>query len=260
MKQAVIFSLENSNNEPNYEKLSLLLSKSLKDTNADVDVYCGIFTDRQPSKSVLDLLTENGTTIINDIRFRVEENSINYFLRNYCCYYFSHVVNLLEKYDRLIYLDIDVLVLSSLDEIDIPDNAVIVEQVPENILKFEKSYIGTVDYPLYYNWYSIINKTNKHIYDIDYINNTYLKESDKLVSQNINNSKLDIIHQTVGAYYPKHALNSNTVLFHYDGFIDSGNFYKLEDYDQPLYRKYFAYAAHVLNIKQENDKSFWNDI
>jgi hypothetical protein len=258
MKQAVIFALEDSKNEPNYEALSVLLTKSIHDNHGEVDIYCGVFTNRKPSSKIESMLTGSGVNIIYDQQFTVKDDSINYFLRNYCCYYFSHKHNLLEEYDRLIYLDIDVLVLRNLNNILLEDNAVLVEQVPTNILKFEESYIGTVNHPLYYNWISVVNNTNKHLWDIDYRANTYLKESDILVSQNINNSNLKIVHQDIGAYYPKHKLMPHTVAFHYDGFIDSGNFWRFEDFFPQMHKKYFAFAQHILNIKQENDKSFWN--
>jgi lipopolysaccharide biosynthesis glycosyltransferase len=258
MTQAVIFALEDSKNEPNYEKLALIMIKSLLDTNPDIDIYCGIFTNRTPSNKTIQALKDSGVHVIEDIQFEVAEDSINYFLRNYCCYYFTHLNNLLERYDRIIYLDIDVIVLDSLDKIQIPNNSILVEQVPDNILEFEKPYIGSIDHSLYYNWISVLNNTNKHVYDIDYYNNTHLKQSDILVSQNINNSDLKIIDQTIGAYYPKHELSNNTVVFHYDGFIDSGSFYKLEEHNKLVYKKYFTYAVHILNIVQENDKSFWH--
>jgi len=260
MNTAVIFALDNSTNEPQYDALSVLLTKSIQENSPGVDIYCGIFTQRKPSRIVRTFLDDARVNIIEDAKWIVEKDSINYFLRNYCCYYFTHEYNLLEKYDRVIYLDIDVLVLRNLQTINIPDNSVIVERVPDNILRFEESYIGTVSHPLYYNWISVVNETNKHIYDIDYDNNTYLKESDILVSKNINNSNLRIIDQEVGAYYPKSKLQPSTVAFHYDGFIDSGSFWRLEGFFPQMYKKYSAFAAHILNIKQENNKRFWDDI
>ncbi|MDA9953495.1 hypothetical protein N9D61_04040 [Planktomarina sp.] len=260
MKTAVIFSLERSNNEPQYEALSVLLTKSIRETSPETDIYCGIFTNRQPSQSIIKQLQSYDVNILKDCRFDVEPDSVNYFLRNYCCYYFSHLHNLLEKYDRLIYLDIDVLVLRNISTVNIPDNSVLVEQVPDNILEFEKDYIGTVDHPLYYNWISVINNTNKQVYDIDYKSNTHLKQSDILVSKNINASNLRIIDQDIGAYYPKSKLKPYTVAFHYDGFIDSGSFWRLESIFPQMHKKYSVYAQHVLNITQENNKRFWDDI
>jgi len=260
MNTAIVFSLERSNNEPQYEALSVLLAKSIRESSTDVDIYCGIFTNRHPSQSVINKLETYDVNVITDCRFDVEPDSINYFLRNYCCYYFSHLHNLLEKYDRIIYLDIDVLVLRNISTLQLSDNSVLVEQVPDNILEFEKDYIGTVDHPLYYNWISVINNTNKHIWNINYNENTYLKQSDILVSQNINSSDLKIVHQEIGAYYPKSKLVPSTIAFHYDGFIDSGSFWRLESFFPQMYKKYLAYAQHVLNITQDNHKGFWDDI
>lgn len=260
MNRAVVFALDASNNEPQYEALSVLLVKSILENSPDIDIYCGVFTQRTPSDKIKALLKDSSVKIIEDPRFLVKPNSINYFLRNYCCYYFSHVNNLLDAYDDFLYIDIDVLVLRNLKSISIPANSVLVERVPENILEFEKDYIGTIDHALYYNWISVINNTNKHIWNIDYNKNQYLKQSDILVSQNINNSDLRIIDQDIGAYYPKRKLVPSTVAFHYDGFIDSGSFWKLEGFFPQMHKKYLAYAKYVLNITQENNKRFWDDI
>jgi lipopolysaccharide biosynthesis glycosyltransferase len=259
-KTAVIFALDNSNNEPQYEAMSVLLVKSILEYSTKMDIYCGVFTQRTPGERVEMLLKDAQVNMVYDQKFTVEKDSINYFLRNYCCYYFSHEHNLLEEYDKLIYLDMDVLVMRNLVGINIPDNSVLVERVPDNILEFEKEYIGEIDHPLYYNWMTVVNEQNKFIWDIDYTANRYLKQSDILVSQRINNSDLNIVDIDMGAYYPKSVLLPSTIAFHYDGFIDSGSFYKLEQFFPQMYKKYSSYAKYILNITQENDKRFWDDI
>jgi hypothetical protein len=64
----------------------------------------------------------------------------------------------------------------------------------------------------------------------------------------------------MGAYYPKTKLLPSTIAFHYDGFIDSGSFWKLEQFFPQMHKKYSSYAKYILNITQENDKRFWDDI
>jgi hypothetical protein len=64
----------------------------------------------------------------------------------------------------------------------------------------------------------------------------------------------------MGAYYPKTKLLPSTIAFHYDGFIDSGSFWKLEQFFPQMHKKYLSYAKYILNITQENDKRFWDDI
>ena len=106
-KTAVIFALDNSNNEPKYEAMSVLLVKSILEYSPSMDIYCGVFTQRTPGDRVEMLLKDAQVNMVYDPKFIVEKDSINYFLRNYCCYYFSHEHNLLEEYDKLIYLDMD---------------------------------------------------------------------------------------------------------------------------------------------------------
>lgn len=257
MKQAVIFALEASNYEPNYEKMAVLLARSLRDTNSEIDIYCGLFTNRKPCEGTLHRLELMGVKIVDDTQFKTDANSVNYFLRNYCCYYFSNKMDLLVEYDRLIYLDIDVIVLDKLD-FDIPNNSILVEHVPDKIVQKEKEYIGEVNYPLYYNWVSVITTQNKNVFDIDYSSCTYMKESDKQVSQNITDSNLTIVDQTIGAYYPKHQLTKTSKLFHYDGFIDSGSFYKLEEHNPALFKKYWLYATKAIGLELNNDKGYWD--
>ena len=49
-------------------------------------------------------------------------------------------------------------------------------------------------------------------------------------------------------------------MVHDDGFIDSGSFWKLEQFFPQMHKKYLSYAKYILNITQENDKRFWDDI
>ena len=255
MKQAVIFALEAGIDEPDYEKMAILLVRSIRDFNPDIDIYCGIFTNRVPDQTTLNSLQAMGVEIYIDKQFYVEPDSINYFLRNYCCHWFGNY--LLDEYDQLIYLDIDVLVLH---ELDIPYfSGVWVQPVPDYIKSFERPYIGEVEGNLYYNWFTNINSQNVHVWDIDY-SNTYMKESDRLVSQRIDACGITTEKYIFGAYYPDTELKDSTRLFHYDGFIDSGTFYKLQEHRPDLYRRYKIYAEQVMGIKLNNDAHFWEKV
>lgn len=258
MNFCIVFSVENSDSEPNFEKMSVLLANSIRDTMPNVDVFCGMFTNRNISEPTLKMLKAKNVTIIEDEKFIVDSNSINFFLRNYTKYYFTHEMNLLEDYDYVLYVDIDVIFIKPFN-VTIPNNSIIVEEVPEYIKNSkEKDYIGIVSIPLYYNWYDIITNDNKHIFDINYKEYDICKTSDIVISKNITNSSLELIPQTVGAYYPKHGLNNESQLFHYDGFIDSGYFYKLKDSNEKLYKKYCILVEKILKIKITNIPDFWD--
>lgn len=254
MNQAIIFALDNNWHEPKYDMMAVLLVKSIRQHNPDIDIYCGVFTNRVPSDRAMNIIKEMGVKVVTDQTFTVGEYSCNYFLRSYCCHYFS---DLLDEYDQLIYLDVDVLVLKPLN-ITIPDNSVMVELVPKDIADIEAPYIDDAKFPMYYNWVTIVNKNNKYLWDMDYDVYRELKHSDVEVSKRINISWLSIVHQDIGAYYPKHELKDDTILFHYDGFIDSGSFWRLAEYDEMMYRQYLIYAERVLGLKNENDKEYWN--
>ncbi len=256
----IILTTDNNLDEPEYAKLIILLIKSIRKYNSTIYIILGEFTNRTLDYNIKKEILKMNVHILRDIIFESSPTDINYFLRNFCKYYFSSKYNLLEKFNNLIYLDTDVIVLDDVNKLTINNNEIIVEEVPSFIKKLEEPYIGVIEHKLFYNWFDIINNSNKHIFDINYHNNRYLKDSDILISKRILESNLKIIHQTVGAYYPKHKLTENSILFHYDGFIDSGSFYKLKEYNNLLYKQYKVYIENILKIKIENNKQFYKGI
>ncbi len=250
----IVFSVEKNVDEPNYEKMAVLLAKSIRDTMPNVDIHCGVFTNRVPSQETIKQLIDLDVGMNFNKKFEVEDESVNYFLRNYTKYYFS---KLLDKYNYIVYVDIDVIFLKPFIY-QLPKNSVLVEEVPDYIIDKEVKYLRGYKGKLYYNWFDVITKDNKFIFDVDYTKQ-FEKESDILVSKNILKSNLNIIHQNIGAYYPKHKLNDST-LFHYDGFIDSGSFYELETYSRKLYQKYRLYSERILKFNNNNNKEYWKDI
>lgn len=248
---AVVFSLERSYCEPDYEKMAILLVKSLRDNNQNLNIYCGIFTNRMPSEETLQRLKAFDVNIYIDQKFYSEDDDINYFLRNYTIKYFSF----LYETHNILYLDIDVVCLRNLEYV-FNCKEFLVEKVPEYIVEKEKPYIGEINHPLYYNWVHLITKDSLSIYDINYDNLKYLKSSDIEISKRINNANIKVQDQNIGAYYPKHKLN-NSYLFHYDSFIDSGTFNKLKGH--PQYLKYKIYVEKILKVKIENDEQYWKN-
>lgn len=246
----IVFSVEASTYEPNYEKMSILLAKSIRDTNPDANIYCGLFTNRTISDSTRKMLHKYNVTIIESIKFEVLDDSVNYFLRNYTMHYFS---NILEEF---LYVDIDVIVLDDLKPLY--NDCIFVEEVPQHILEREEKYFELPNHRLYYNWYQMVTINNRWLYDMDYSKYKYMKDSDIEVSRRL--SKMtNLIEQTKGAYYPKHSLN-DSLLFHYDGMIDSGSFYKLKDYDLKKYKQYKIFIESVLQMEIDNDDQYWKSI
>ena len=258
-RQAFIFSVDDNPNEENYSKMALLLIRSIKDTNPDIDIHCGIFTDRI-SSDILNEIAEEFPEVnihLNIVFSGCETQGSNYFLRNYTCWYFGEL--LLKDYDQLIYVDIDAIVLKEFNY-TLEENSIVVEQVPDSIKKLEEPWIGVVKGNLYYNWWTIITPSNLFIWDMPYFDSNELlieKNACVEVSARINRSKLKIINQEFGAYYPKHKLTSESVLFHYDGFIDSGSFWRLKAYSKKLYKKYKLYTETILGLNNENNTDYW---
>lgn len=264
-KQAFILSVDDNPNEENYQMMALLLIKSIIDTNPNCDIYCGIFTDRFPT-SVIKEIEKHYPEVnihINIVFPDTQLNQSNYFLRNYTCWYFADkLLGDQPKYEQLIYIDMDAIVLKKID-FALEPNAVIVEEVPESIKLTEEKYIGVVKHQLFYNWWTIITSSNKYIWDINYedINLLLGKNScieiSKRILDNVKKGNLKIIDQTMGAYYPKHELTPESILFHYDGFIDSGSFWRLKEFNKKLFKKYRLYAE-LIGLINNNDVEYWN--
>jgi len=252
-----IISIDVNPAEENYQELAVLLAYSLKMSQiSNYRLICGLFTNRKPSDHIIKLLKRYNVEIVTDLKFTFHNREVPYYLRHYTSYYFSKI------YNNFMYLDLDVLVLKPLDDIYKKD-IMYLEKIPDDIILKEVKYVPGIDklkYPIYYNWYQMINQYNRFLYDMDY--NLFLKhkECDLEISRRIDKYKniINTVPQTKGAYYPKHKLD-NSYLFHYDGFINSGTLYKLEEYDPLYYKKIKLFLKHILKIELKNDKLYWRD-
>lgn len=234
-KQCICFSLSKNIKEKNYEYLTLLLLKSLELTNPNIDLYCGLFTDKLPDEKLLKLIKDK-VNIIHDKKFKVNGNR-NYFLRLYTMYYFTHVYNLLEKYDQVIYVDIDVVFLKNFNYI-LPNKSILIETFPNYILKeVDKKYINK---PYFFPWFQILTKDNKFIYDLNYNSDTLQDDYFNAIIE----SNLKQIPIEFGALYDYKPLRNDTLVFHHDGFIWMGYGFKLLDTNfkndfKPIIDRYF---------------------
>jgi len=254
----IIFSIDdNKKSEYGFSEMGALLSYSLKMTIPHVDVYCGLFTNNILPVNILNILKANNVNIIKDNIFNTYD--VSYFLRNYTMYYFSHIYNLLNEYKTLIYIDVDCIVLNDfLSEIN---DEILIEEVPESIKTHIEINYNDLDISkkLYFNWMQYITNTNKYLYDMDYTNIQDEKQSDIMISDRIEKSNLIKKRHKTTSYYPVRKLSKNTTVFHYDGFIDSGSFFKLKDIDEKLYNKYLLIIEKILKIKLHNDEEYWNE-
>ena len=259
-ENCIILALDNNPEEPDYHKMIFLLIHSVRMFDQDIDIHILIGSDRVPTHTI-NLLKNLKKIFIYHNEFQSIQR-IRYFLRNYCIKYFSYDQNLLKKYNQLIYIDIDVILIDKPSWPILNPNEIIVEKVPDEIIKIENNILRkniNNSKPVYYNWFTIVTDSNRFIWNIDYVSVTVLKDSDIEISRRINKSSLKIIDQTIGAYYPKHKLHKGTFLFHYDGFIDSGYFYKLKDFSPKLYSK-LNKILKIYNIKDNSVENYWENI
>jgi len=265
MKNCFVFNIEIKNKNlmnNHYDIMTYLLIYSIRYFYKDVDIICTYFGNIKDLKTskIYNLLINNNIKIYND---NLPFNNIiedNYYLRNYSLFYLTTKTNILNIYDNLIYLDIDVVLLSKIQHQYFKEDSIIIEEVPKYIkLFFDNKHLpkNIINKKLYYNWFQIINKSNAYIYNIDFNNNCIEKQSDIIISNNINNSNLNIIYNNE-AYYPKKELNNNTCLLHYDSFMMEGTLIYLKEYNERLFNKYNS-ILKIFNIELQNEKKYWVD-
>jgi hypothetical protein len=163
------------------------------------------------------------------------------------------------------YFDVDVLFLKPFDNLNISNSPFLVEKVPNNILKMEEKIIGKQS-NLFYNWYNYIDNNTRIIYKDFFssavITNT-IKNLDIQFSKYLNDKLIPINDQQFGFYYPKHKLKDfmDKYFFHYDGLIDSGTFYLLNDYYPELYNHLIKVLNKIPEFKGiKNDRAFYEKI
>lgn len=229
-KTAYVFSISDNADEHNYACMALMLVDSVLAACPDASLYCGVFTNHPPAKSVLNILSKN-CHIIADTRLSVSGVD-NYFLREYTCWYFSNVLDLTAQYDKVVYTDIDVLHFSQIPQV--PPHSIYVEPMPDVVKAEELSYKRS---KVFFNWVNIITKTNKCAWDIDF----GLREQDaeRAFTENIEKYGLNQIRNDFGAIYPVKPLTDHSACFHYDNFEQRGYFYKLRGHRAWMrYKKY----------------------
>ena len=242
--------------------MAMLLAHSIRQHMPKIDVYCGSFTNHQPSKLAIDWFKNCNVNLIQDPVFNnIGEDDSYTFLRTFTKDYFAK--KLLGQYDFLVYLDIDAVLLKPLSfDFNPMSPMVLVEPMPDWILKFHAQHLVGFTGNLYYNWISIINGYNEHLYSLDFNNPQVLYQhtADKMVSNNIDNSNLSIIEQHMGGYHCFKPLTQDHQLYHYDAFAEDGTFTAIEKVYPKTYQKYRFIVEHVLNIKINNKPGYWESI
>jgi hypothetical protein len=256
MKPAIIFAIENSNHEPNYEYLSCLLAKSIRLFHKDVDIYCGVFSDKSLSKQTINILERLNVKIVHHIHFKKTHSELpNCLIRLFCQYYFY--TNLQDKYEYLIYLDVDILLLKPINfnyMSSIKNNILTYDWPKENLYLEEKSIkeqsTNQIDFDIDSNFYlnivNIISKSTGHIIEKTWesINiKTDINNYNWNVKYNsiVDSSNVKKIHNSrIVAFFPNLPVTDETVFFHYDGIHERSTLNRIKDIS-PVYSKYMEY-------------------
>ena len=262
-KFAIVFSVENKGQGPfvDFEKMAVVLATSIRNCMPSVDSYCGVFTQRYISPSVENHLARLNVNLIYDNLFNSNTRPVDLFLRSFTKHYFAN--KLLDQYEYLVYIDVDALFLKPLEfDFDPTGPIALVDEMPDWVKNFENTYTNTGDSSrLYYNWIDIINQHNRYIFDLNYHDKTtvFEKNTDVIISKRINDSGLQKIQQTVGAYHCLHPLTLESQVMHYDDFTASGSLINLQLVRPDIYMQYSMLIEHVLGQKITNQVGFWEE-
>lgn len=257
---AIIFSVENKKNL-GYEKLSIILSTSIREHMPDVDVYCGCFTKNSLTDDTKKYLKKLNVNIEEAPIFDTQEDNKCFYLRLYTKHYFAN--KFLNQYDYLVYVDVDTLFLKPLNfDFNPLDKIVLVETIPHWVKKHESKNDYVPEGNLYYNWIQIINRENKFLYDIDFSSIDFLKVklADSYISKRIDESGLKKIEQQVGANHCLKPLTDKSQIIHYDELDFDGCFIDIETIYPNIYKKYKLLIEEVLNLKITNIKDYYKTV
>lgn len=227
---AYVFSLSNNSDEQNYAYMALMLVQSIKEACPTAHIYCGLFTDQQPSSGLINALRLS-CNIIEDPRLHVQGKD-DYFLREYTCWYFTHIEDLTERYTQVVYTDIDVLHFKPIPPL--PPSSIYTEPMPEIVKKEELLYNKET---VFFNWVNVLTPTNKGAWDIDF--DLRRNDAERAFTENVECLRLKQVKPEFGAIYPVRVLTEQSSCFHYDNFEQRGYFYKLRDH--PAWRRYKGY-------------------
>jgi hypothetical protein len=265
---AIVFSVENKHEggspdiSSTYEKMAIALSRSIRQCMPDVDVYCGCFTNNILSGLARKYFKQYSIEIIEDLCFdNIGDDDSYMFLRSFTKHYFA--TRLLDHYHYIVYVDVDVLFLRTIEfNFDPTSNICLVDTMPKWVVDFLSEYLITLDVPLLYNWFDVINKHNRHIFDLDYTDSTVLKEhmADIIVSKRIHYSNLQLIEQTVGGYHCVKPICADSIAYHYDSLGYAGTLYHLKQYHPSLYKQYKMFFETILNVPINNQQGYWEQI
>jgi hypothetical protein len=269
-KFAIVFSYENKAENTvdvtlstAHEKMAMGLSYSIRQHMPDIDVYCGSFTNHRISEYAKPWFKKYNINLVEELLFTDIGKLDSYmFLRTFTKDYFAK--RLLDKYDYIIYLDIDVIMLAPISFTFNPTSPIILtETMPDWITRWHSKHLTDFTGNLYYNWVDIINSHNSYIFNLDFTDPYVLTEhnADKLVSNRIDASSLEKIEQDIGGYHtcfkppkPYH------LFYHYDSFSEAGSLYALKKTHPLEYKKYFGLFEHVLNTPIRNKEGYWEEI
>ena len=226
--------------EKRFDYMSLLLLDSIKRFNPYADIYCGVFSSRTPNckPELLERTSDPHFHYIEDVKFYIGKKPNAGYLRSYCCHYFTHVVDLTEQYENVVYLDIDVILTAPfVPELHKPnDGVVIYEQFCEMIRFYESActtrfskFSGHLDW--FHNWLQVLNKSNKHVYSDrsdelgvhkkQFFGDLYFS---KMLRKYSEEGRIKLEHQTIGTIPFYSLYNKHHFCIHYDDFERRGTF------------------------------------
>ena len=244
----IVFCVFKSHQSQEY--FSEVLVESLKDTNPEISRYC-LLNIHDLDFKLIKYLKKNNNIVYYKNEYKNAIDLENNYLRNYCCYYFSHIYDLTLKYKYVIYVDIDVVFLNKIN-FALPDNSLFVEEMPKEIKTFDLTYTSE---HVFLNWIDVITSQNKFVHQF---NDTYYNYAEREYSKEVLKSGLTLLSQNFGAIYPVKPLTKDSVCFHYDDVNRFSYFSKLKELYPDQYIKYKNILSKHFNVLE--CQNFWENL
>lgn len=271
MKYAIVFSTENKaenlighsvDQSSHFEKMAIGLAYSIRQHDRDVDVYCGNFTNNTLSSLARLWFAKLKVKYVQDTVFdNIGKDDSFMFLRTFTKDYFAKL--LLDQYDYIIYLDVDVVLLKPLTfDFDPSSSLALVDTMPQWTVNYHSRFLKDLTGPLYYNWIEIVNQHNKFAFDLNWSDPYVLTahNADVLVSNSLSSSNLRIIEQYIGGYHCLKPVNKDSILYHYDSLGVAGSLHNIKETHPEQYEKYVSFFVDTLNTTITNQPNYWENI
>lgn len=278
MNKAIIMASELNDLGDNIAWMTLLNIASIRQWGGEyrkIPIHVAVFTRKKLPVKVRKYLRVMGATLHNVLDYRnmiyKGEHNESLFSRHLSCYHFSKVLS--QKYDKLLYVDVDAVCLNPIRFTD--RKGIVIDTIPPDFLKIDMKEgfypeihaqfdsLGIPNYTdKYYSmWLGQVDDSNKHLWDKwfelfkdnpELQENTYNRWESILMNSVVIESGLDIIDPLeIGGSIPTvdDGFDASHTWCHYDTFDESGYVYDIFNKCSEDRLDWFIFALKMIGMR-----------